>query len=97
MDKVKARVTRLDGTILEVEGSPDEVARILRELDQKQLAPVAVPYIIIMPAPEPQYPLTQPFPVGPIWAPAPTIAPTMPGWPLITCQTRPTPPNSNVC
>jgi hypothetical protein len=85
MDKVKVKVTRLDGTTLEAEGTPDEVAKVLRQLDREQMAPIPMPYVIVVPAPDPTP--CYPYISAPIWAPAPTIAPTVPGWPIITCGT----------
>lgn len=88
MDKVKVKVTRLDGTILEVEGAPDEVARILRKLDEEQLSPVRAPPIIVIPAAAPV--LLSPYAPAPVWGPvSPTVVPFVPGWPVITCELVP--------
>lgn len=87
MGKVKVTIKR-DGVETVIEGTPEEVARILRDLDRKELAPQSVPAIIVIPAPANPFPFTLPYTPGPIWAPAPSITPAPAGWPIITCEAQ---------
>ena len=93
MDKVKVKVVRLDGTVLEAEGTPEQVAKVLIELDKVQMAPAPAlpvllpPTINPLPTPPPGYtPWVMPWAV-PIWVvPQPNLVPYVDGWPITICQ-----------